>query len=64
MSGAWRFQILQLSRKQPYLKNEVKSDAYDLLKRVEHVAVYHIFNGSLYLIDECFYGVIGIVGVA
>ena len=50
--------------KQPCLKNELESDAYDLLRRVGPVAGFRIFDGSFYLIDDCFDGVVGVVGGA
>ena len=50
--------------KQPCLKNELESDAYDLLRRVGRVDRYCVFDGNLYLTDECFNGVVGIVGGA
>ena len=48
--------------KQPCLKNELESDAYDLLRRVGRVDRYCVFDGNLYLADECFNGVVGVVG--
>ena len=50
--------------KQPCVKNELESDAYELIRRVERVSEFCVFDASLYLIDECFDGVVGIVGVA
>ena len=49
-------------KKQPCLKNDLKSYAYNLHKRVGRVASCRIFDGIFYLIDECFYGVVDVVG--
>ena len=48
--------------KQPFLKNKLESYAYNLLRRVGSVADCHIFDGSFHLTDECFDGVVGVVG--
>ena len=49
--------------KQPCLEKELESDDYDLIRRVGCVASCRIFDGSFYLIIECFGGVVGAVGV-
>ena len=50
--------------KQPCLENELESDAYDLLRRVGRVSSCRIFDGSFYLINDCFDGVVGVIGGA
>ena len=44
------------------LKNDLESNVYDLLRRVGLVDGCHVFGGIFYLIDECFDGVVGVVG--
>ena len=53
-----------VAEKQLCLENELKSDAYDLIRRLGRVDSCRIFDGSLYRIDECFDGVVGVVGGA
>ena len=48
--------------KKPCLKNDLESNVYDLLRRVGLVDGCHVFGGIFYLIDECFDGVVGVVG--
>ena len=51
-------------KKQPCLENELESNDYNLLRKVGPVDSCRVFDSSFYLIDECFDGVVGVVGGA